>query len=48
MIEKEIKLTCNECDSHFKLEYHEDDVEDYPTYCPFCGSRIDYNNDLDS
>lgn len=47
MFPTEIVKVCNECDSKFKLEYQEENVEDSPSYCPFCGSRVDYSDDMD-
>lgn len=35
-----LKHQCSECDSKFKIEYDEREVEDSPAYCPFCGTYI--------
>jgi len=35
-----LKHYCEECDSKFSIQYNEDDVEDNPSYCPFCSTYI--------
>ena len=35
-----IHCSCESCNSEFDLRYEEDDVEDSPGYCPFCGEKI--------
>jgi len=31
---------CDNCSSEFIIKYYEDDVEDSPSYCPFCAEYI--------
>jgi len=42
---------CDECGSEFTLKYDEEQTEDSPHYCPFCGEMLidtdDINEDED-
>lgn len=31
---------CDNCDSEFYLKYDSEQVEDDPSYCPFCGELL--------
>jgi DNA-directed RNA polymerase subunit RPC12/RpoP len=35
-----IQYKCYDCESEYRLVYHEDDVADQPQYCPFCSAYI--------
>lgn len=35
-----IKHKCQECDSDYKIIYNEEEAEDQPHLCPFCGAYI--------
>ena len=32
--------TCDNCDSDFTIKYDEEQVEDSPAFCPFCGEML--------
>jgi len=39
---------CNECSSEFTLKYDEEQVEDAPHYCTFCGEMmIDFDENYE-
>jgi len=31
---------CDNCNSEFLIKYHDESVEDTPSYCPFCAEYI--------
>lgn len=31
---------CDDCESDFKLSYHEDEVSGNSKFCPFCGYEL--------
>ena len=35
-----VKHSCDNCDSEFTIKYDEDEVEDNPSFCPFCGEML--------
>ena len=35
-----IEVTCDECESMFKLEYDAKDTDGDPVHCPFCGEEL--------
>ena len=35
-----LKHHCEECSSQYSIEFSEDDTEDNPIYCPFCGEYV--------
>lgn len=45
------KLTCDFCESEYKLMYDLDETNGHPKFCPFCGSDVvddsadEYNED---
>ncbi len=34
------KLTCDFCESDYKLMYDLDDTNGHPKFCPFCGTDV--------
>lgn len=36
---------CYSCDAEFSIDPMTD--EDEPTYCPYCGTELEYEEDLD-
>lgn len=39
---------CDSCGSEFSVYYDESAIEDYlPSYCPFCGEMMDYEENED-
>jgi DNA replicative helicase MCM subunit Mcm2 (Cdc46/Mcm family) len=32
--------TCDNCDSEFTIKYNQDETEDDPSFCPFCGEML--------
>jgi hypothetical protein len=32
-------ITCESCTLSFQIK-HEDDIEDSPAFCPFCGEKV--------
>ena len=41
----QLKHTCENCNSSFRISYVETETEDDPHYCPFCGEYIIEDND---
>jgi len=41
----DLKLTCDNCGSHFTLSFDEDEVSYTPSHCPFCGDFYDNENE---
>lgn len=37
---------CDECGSEFTLKYNEDQTEDSPHYCAFCGEMLIDTEDI--
>jgi hypothetical protein len=35
------KLTCEECESDFKLIYDTTETSGFPKFCPYCGSDLE-------
>ena len=35
-----LRMSCNNCESIFSIEYMDDNVTGTPEYCPFCGEEI--------
>lgn len=31
---------CGQCDSEFTIKYNEENTEDSPHFCPFCGEML--------
>ena len=40
-----IDITCSSCQAEYSIKYTEREDGD-PSYCPFCGADIDYDNDM--
>ena len=45
VIEDIIDITCSSCQAEYSIKYTEREDGD-PSYCPFCGADIDYDNDM--
>ena len=39
-----IDIMCSSCQAEYSIKYTEREDGD-PSYCPFCGADIDYDND---
>ena len=39
------KVTCNYCESVYKLLYDYDETQGHPRFCPFCGEEC-YDDEL--
>lgn len=37
---KTLQHTCDNCDSQFIVKYDEEQTEDDPSFCPFCGEML--------
>jgi uncharacterized Zn finger protein len=49
-----LDINCDNCGSHFTLDFIDDEVSYSPTHCPFCGDvyeteseELDFNDDTD-
>ena len=40
-----IDITCSSCQAEYSIKYTEREDGD-PSYCPFCGADIDYDNGM--
>ena len=42
-----VKHSCDNCGSNFTIRFDEDQVEDNPSFCPFCAEMIVDIDELD-
>lgn len=38
-------ISCDNCGSHFELDFIEDEVSYSPTHCPFCGDVFESSSE---
>ncbi len=38
------ELNCEECGAEYEILFNEDQAQDTPNFCPFCGSEVDMSD----